>query len=271
MNPILIFTAGYGEGHNTAAYNIAAAVKYLGGIAEVVDPFQKTYGRLNDLVKKLYIFSINRTPGLWQLFYNTLDQNPKSVDRLSEFKGLARVIKKLIDDKKPGAVISSYPVYNFLLRDIFGEGKSPFHQATMVTDSISINALWYLGYSDRYYVPNPDTAKIFYNQQIPEEKVTVSGFPVQLDFALPDRRSNPADLHVNQPEILYVVNSGKQKAPAVVSRLLKKSDWKITVAVGRDKGLRDHISRIVEPWSERARVLGWTKEMPQLLMTHHLL
>lgn len=270
MKPILILTAGYGEGHNTAARNIASAIEYLGGKARVIDPFEETYGRLNDVVRHFYIFSINRAPRLWQLFYNILDQNPSSIDRLSNFKGLMRFIDNLIRDEKPGAVISTYPVYNFLFRELYGDGKAPFHQATMVTDSISINTLWSLGYSDRIYVPNEDTAAIFRERNVPMERVSVSGFPVQMDFALPERRLHPSDLATHIPDVLYVVNSGKQRAPAVVNRLLKKTDWNLTIAVGRDESLRSQLSRQVEPWAGRATVIGWTREMPRLLMTHHL-
>jgi UDP-N-acetylglucosamine:LPS N-acetylglucosamine transferase len=141
----------------------------------------------------------------------------------------------------------------------------------MVTDSISINRLWSLGYSDRYYVPNEDTASVFRERGVAQDRVTVSGFPVQMDFALPEKRLHPSDLTHHKPDILYVVNSGKQKAPAVVNRLLKKTDWNLTIAVGRDENLKNQLSRQVEPWPGRATVIGWTREMPRLLMTHHLL
>ncbi|MEM6602321.1 MAG: UDP-N-acetylglucosamine--LPS N-acetylglucosamine transferase, partial [Verrucomicrobiota bacterium] len=238
MKPVLVLTAGYGEGHNTAAKNIAAAVVHQGGEAHVVDPFQITYGKLNDLMRKLYIFSINRAPRAWQMVYNMLDKNPATADQLTKFQGMARVLKGQVDQYQPGAVISTYPAYNFTLTDLYGRGQAPFHQATMVTDSISVNALWYLGYSDRYYVPNQPTADVLYAKGIEPGRVGVSGFPVQLDFALPERRLQPPDLKENVPEILYVVNSGKQRAPAVVRRLMEKSDWRVTIAVGTDEGLK---------------------------------
>jgi UDP-N-acetylglucosamine:LPS N-acetylglucosamine transferase len=271
VKTILILTAGYGEGHNTAARNIAAAIEHLGGKAQVVDPFHLTYGRLNEVIRKLYIFSINNTPRLWQMFYSMLDENPGTADQLKKFKRLNRTLGRLIDEVKPGAVISTYPAYNFVITDLYGKGQAPFHQATMVTDSISVNALWYLGYSDRYYVPNQATADVLCEKGIEPERITVSGFPVQLDFALPEKRLEPPDLTQNVPEVLYVVNSGKQRAPGVVSRLMKKTDWRLTVAVGNDESLKEKICEIVEPYAGRATVLGWTRELPRLMMSHHLI
>lgn len=269
--PVLVLTAGYGEGHNTAAKNIAAAVNHLGGEAEVVDPFQITYGRLNDAIRKLYILSINQVPKAWQMVYNMLDKNPSTADYLTKFNGMIRVLERLINERQPGAVISTYPAYNFTLAEIYGAGKAPFHQATMVTDSISVNALWCLGYSDAYYVPNQPTADVLIQKGIEPERVRVSGFPVQLDFALPERRLEPPPLKDNQPEVLYVVNSGKQRAPAVVKRLMEKSDWRVTIAVGMDEALQAQIARIVEPYHGRGTVIGWTRELPRLMMSHHLI
>lgn len=271
MKPVLILTAGYGEGHNSAAKNIAAAIEHLGGEAHVVDPFQLTYGRLNDVIRKLYIFSINHMPHAWQMFYNMLDKNPSTADSLKSFKGMSRMLEDLITELQPGAVISTYPAYNFVISDIYGKGKAPFHQATMVTDSISVNALWYLGYSDCFYVPNQATADVLYDKGIERDRIRVSGFPVQLDFALSERRLEPPDLAKNPPEVLYVVNSGKQHAPAVVSHLMEKSDWRVTIAVGMDEGLQTQISRMVDSFPGRATVIGWTKELPRLMMSHHLL
>jgi len=271
MKPVLILTAGYGEGHNTAANNIAAAVRHLGGTARVMDPFMEAYGGINELIRKLYVFSINRTPVLWQMFYNALDQNPGSAQWLRSLKALEKTLARALETENPGAVVSTYPATNLLLRGLNPDEDGSFFLATMVTDSISINRLWSRSPCDRFYVPNRDTADVLYRQGVDREKVKTSGFPVQLDFALPERRLVPPDLPEARPRILYVVNSGKQKAPSVVDRLLRRTDWELTVAVGRDDSLREHLSRRCAPFAERVTVIGWTTEMPKLLMTHHLL
>ncbi|MGF1677806.1 MAG: galactosyldiacylglycerol synthase [Candidatus Methylacidiphilales bacterium] len=271
VKPVLILTAGFGEGHNTAARNIASAVEHLGGTAHIMDPFAETYGRLNEITRRIYIGAINHAPRLWQLFYNMLDQSASATDSIRQLRGLVRVLGQQLSQIQPRAVISTYPVYNFILPEIYPPDRRPFHLSTMVTDSISINALWYKGASDRYYVPNEDTAAVFLKKGISPQQVAVSGFPVQLDFALQERRLSPPDIEHSIPRIIYVVNSGKQRAPSVVSRLLKKTDWHLTVAVGRDENLRQRINKIVEPWPGRSEVIGWTQDMPKLLMSHHLL
>ena len=55
MKKILIFTAGFGEGHNTAARNVRDAVEHIApdeAKVEVLDLFDSCYGKLNDWVQK---------------------------------------------------------------------------------------------------------------------------------------------------------------------------------------------------------------------------
>ena len=76
MKKILIFTAGFGEGHNTAARNICDALDHIApdeAKVEVLDLFDTCYGKLNDLVRKAYITAINRTPRVWGKIYNVID------------------------------------------------------------------------------------------------------------------------------------------------------------------------------------------------------
>ena len=62
---ILILTAGFGEGHNTAARNVRAAIEDLtggGASAQMIDPVEMCYGRVNDFAKKTYLGIINHIP-----------------------------------------------------------------------------------------------------------------------------------------------------------------------------------------------------------------
>src|SRR5438445_12972960 len=75
MKKILIFTAGFGEGHNTAARNIRDAIEHIAAdeaSVEVLDLFASCYGKLNDFFRKAYIAAINRTPGGRGKIYNVI-------------------------------------------------------------------------------------------------------------------------------------------------------------------------------------------------------
>jgi UDP-N-acetylglucosamine:LPS N-acetylglucosamine transferase len=275
LNPrVLILTAGYGEGHNTAARCLAAAFKHLRPDleVEVADPYAVCYGSFNDFVRRAYITTINKTPRLWQAVYWVLDNTP--LVRWTQWMSarMERWLALKLEKETPAIICSTFPAYNFTLARIHeGHRPFPYIQATVVTDSISINSLWTDGPSDVYYVPNRLTADVVIAKGLEAEAVRPLGFPVQLDFALPERRLNPPPLDAGRVKILYILNSGKSHAAEVVSRLLENSALDLTLAVGRDEVLRARLAELTRGQEARVNFIGWTDQMPQLMMTHHLL
>ncbi|MFQ3670386.1 MAG: PHP domain-containing protein [Verrucomicrobiia bacterium] len=275
MKKALIFTAGFGEGHNTAARNIRDGLEFVGGgevQVEVVDLFDDCYGRLNDMVRSAYITAINRTPKLWQGIYDILDQTSVVENNLMALSRMKKALDQLLREAQPDIVCSTYPLYNYLIEELFENGRErTFLQVTMVTDSISVNSLWYRANSDFYLVPNEDTAKVLRQAGVAEEKVRVLGFPVQLAFVQEESRpSLPPPGPDQPPRVLYIINSGKSRAPKIVEQLLALPEIRLTVTVGRDAKLYREILLLTEAARDRVEVIGWTTQMPELLMSHHL-
>ena len=62
---ILILTAGFGEGHNSAARGIRDGLAAVSGgtaTVELHDIFAETYGWVNDWARRGYLALINRAP-----------------------------------------------------------------------------------------------------------------------------------------------------------------------------------------------------------------
>ena len=96
------------------------------------------------------------------------------------------------------------------------------------------------------------------------------GFPVSPLFA-----ENPNDLPApvgNEPRrVLYVINTGKKKAGKAIDRLLEIDDVHLTITAGRDPELRAELIERTRDFEDRVKVLGWTNQMPELMMSHHLI
>src|SRR5215469_1368267 len=244
MKQILIFTAGFGEGHNTAARNIRDALEVVAGNevkVQIIDLFDRCYGKLNDLFRKAYIAAINRTPRVWGKIYNVIDGTQFVESNMAVLTKMKRAMSDVLAHLEPDAVVSTYPIYNYVIDAIYADGRSKnFSQITVITDSITVNSVWYRCASDYFLVANEDTASVLRNALVPEQQIRIFGFPVTHRFAeLPDHRYQ--EENGGPRRILYLINSGKKEAPDLVHRLGERSDIQLTVIVGRDTALRKEI------------------------------
>ena len=273
MKNVLILTAGFGEGHNTAARNIRDALEKAAGAevnVHIVDLFDRCYGRLNEFLRRAYIAAINKTPRVWGKIYNVIDGTQfvqTNMPMLTRFK---RALADLLHQYEPDAVISTYPLYGSIIDQVFPIGEPrPFSEITVITDSITINSIWYRCASDHFIVANDDTAAVLRGAGVTEDRIHIFGFPVTHRFAeMTDHRFTNEDRGPRR--VLYLINSGKKEAPSLVRRLTKRGDIKLTVTVGRDIALRRAIEEEIRATDDRVEILGWTTKMPELLTSHHL-
>jgi processive 1,2-diacylglycerol beta-glucosyltransferase len=268
MPKVLLLTAGYGEGHNAAARGLQTALTELGGDPEIVDVFALTGGAFYERSRRDYLSLINHAPKVWAAAYALIDKIPTGAIA-SPFLGMMRrALAVIIAEKKPSAIVSVYPIYGYLLERLYPDpAKRPFAFHTVVTDSITINSIWYRCRSDSFLVPNDETAAVVIRAGVGEKSVRVLGFPVPPRFAR-DRPARPAP---PPPRILYMINAGKDQAPGIVARLLQVEPLHLTVTVGRDEALRASIEEVAARAGRPIEIHGWTPHMPELLMTHHLL
>jgi processive 1,2-diacylglycerol beta-glucosyltransferase len=273
MSRILILTAGYGEGHNSAARALQAAFAEQPGItAELVDLFALHAPRLNEVTRRGYLGLINRAPWIWSGVYRWLDRSRAAPHFFKAFAGHTRLLAKIIAERQPVALVSTYPVYGWLLQRLRARGVSHCPHFTVVTDAITINSLWYRAPSDGWFVTDGDSAEVLARAGVPRARVRVSGFPVATAFADRAPGLGPPD-PAQSPErrVLYMINSGRTRALETGRVLLAACpDWHITFTAGRDRRLKTELEALVRGASARADVLGWTDRIPSLLMTSHV-
>jgi len=272
MKKVLIFTAGFGEGHNTAARNICDALEFIAPDevnVEVLDLFETCYGKLNEFVKKAYLTTINKTPRVWGKIYDLIDNTRMVQSNMVALRRMRNSLDELLRIAEPDVILSTYPVYNYLIDEIYSDGRARnFSQITVITDSLSINSVWYRCSSDYFLVANEGSARVLRQANIEEEKIRVFGFPVTHKFAsLPLKRPDIAE----GLKVLYMINSGKREAPEVARKLSARKDIHLTITVGRDADLKKDIEEATENAVNPVELHGWTTKIPELLTTHHLL
>ncbi len=285
MRTVLVCSAGFGEGHHTAARSLCVALDELGAAqgvrSEFVDTLAARHPRLDRFLTRSYVRVLNRAPRLWAWAYRRAERSRGVGVPLALFGTLRAALRETLERTRPAAVLSTYPAYGYVLDEIARSGgPGGFLRGTVVTDSISVNPVWLRAPTDFFFVTNPQTAAVLQAQGVPEAKIQTLGFPVHPRFArececaaLPD----PADPRQGQGRrVLYMSNSHRGDAPGLVRRLLTEIDGlALTVTTGRDPRRHTEVeAAVASVGGERAasaRVLGWSKEIPELLSSHHLL
>jgi processive 1,2-diacylglycerol beta-glucosyltransferase len=291
MQKVLILTAGYGEGHNSAARALQAAFNEQPGIeAELVDLFALRAPRLNNLSRRGYLKLINTAPKAWSRLYRWLDESPRAPWMFRTLASHRRLLGRIIAEKQPVALVSTYPVYAWLLNQLRREGQVFCPHHTVITDALTINSVWYRTPSAGWFVTDADSAAFLRVRGVPSENVHVSGFPVDLAFAdRPAHLQPPEPLPGGGPDkhragssqqrcasparprrVLFMINTGRTRALATARALLQNPDWHLTITAGRDEALRRELAELAKGAPAKAEILGWTNRIPELLMTHHV-
>jgi UDP-N-acetylglucosamine:LPS N-acetylglucosamine transferase len=273
MKKVLILTAGFGEGHNAAARNLRDALELISDDVkvEVLDLFESSYGSFNTLARKTYLGMVQYAPSVWGGIYSLLDNSKFVENRLGSFTRLKNALADILHEAQPDCVVSTYPVYAHVIKELYrGYAERPFRFITIVTDSITINSAWFRAPSDFYCVPNELSAEILRAEGIPNSQIKILGFPVSHLFT--EELSTPLNLPVDDGprKILYIINTGKKKAGKVIDRLLEIPRTELTITVGRDAELKDKLVERTREYKGRVHLLGWTNQMPRLMMSHHL-
>ncbi len=269
--PILILTSAFGEGHNAAARNLALALGEQDPERKVVirDLFAEAYGPVYKVAQKGYFFFINHFPKLWGSFYKFLDKDKEAPGRVAVYKRASRLLRKTVVDMEPAVIVSTYPGYNHLLDHLHGSMKRPFRTVTIVTDSISINSLWYSGHSDLLLVPNDATAAVIEKAGIPREILKVTGFPVPPIFEeLRGQRMSPGPSC--PPKVLYLVNPGQKNALKILQQLGSVEGIELSAACGRDEELRTSLQKIANSFDRPIKIEGWLQDLPERIASNHL-
>lgn len=272
MNRILILTAGFGEGHNAAARALAAAFNRAEGAdtARTLDLYALASPRLNALSRRAYLSLINRAPHAWNRLYRWAECSDRLLRRRWLFRAEERLLATELARARPEAVVSTYPVNSYLLNRLAASGSRAMPHYSIVTDSISIHPLWWHTPCRGWFLPNHDSAEVMLRAGVAPNRIHVLGFPVPSFFSENATRLAPPDLARGAtPRVLHIINSGTLHAAETARRLLTETDWEITCAVGRDEELRRRLSALAAARRAPATILGWTTDIPRLLMTHH--
>lgn len=270
MSRILILTASFGEGHNTAARCLAEALGGHAGVeVRIADVYLETMPRFTKVLQAGYGLSINKYPAVWSAIFDFLDKPGRLEATLPLAGNLRESIRRITEEFQPDVIVSTYPLYAYLLRELRrrGHDASNVPLITIVTDSTAINSSWYRAGSDFFVVADEETHGVLLRGGVEEQRLKVLGFPVTPRFAM--LRPLEPVIH-GAKRLLYFPSSRVAHTISVIRELQKLTGTELTVVTGRLSGLHDALlaGRIAD--GVRTHLVGWTDKVPELLCSHHL-
>jgi processive 1,2-diacylglycerol beta-glucosyltransferase len=264
---ILIVTAAFGEGHNSAARNTALALEAAGATTRVCDPCSIGTPRITAIVNHAYRLVTTRFPKLWAWIYRSTDRCDFSRKRSPLMRRPEQALARAIRDFRPDALVSTYPLYPYFIPRI--GVKLPVF--TVVTDSMEINAAWLRAPTDFWLVTDPATRETMAARGLDATKVIETGFPVHPVFS--SLAPLPASDTCEPFRILYFPTAQIDQLGACAEALLNDPRRPLlTLVLGRNVRRLYHAALAVkQSHPGRVRILGWTRKVPQLLARHHLI
>jgi processive 1,2-diacylglycerol beta-glucosyltransferase len=266
----LIVTAAFGEGHNSAARNLARALEAAGAACEVRDPCLDASPRATRLLGEAYRWATTHAPRAWAAVYRSTDRCDFRRPRIPMLRAPERLLAETVERLRPDAVISTYPLYPYFLERHFARGGWRCPVFTVVTDSIEINAAWLRAPTDHFFVTDRITRRALVDFGLAAEAVSATGFPVHLEFA---RLATVAEGDACAPfRILYFPTAKLPHVRRHARALLDAApEVELTMILGRNaRKLLPRALEIRREYPGRVRLTGWTRRVPWHLGRHHL-
>ena len=267
MKRVLVLTASFGEGHNTAARSIRESLEATGEAeVRVGDLYASAVPLVNSTVKVGYSFAINRAPWAWKLIFFGLDRPGWMEKTMWATRALRRELERSIDDFRPDVIVSTYPLYIYLFRKIQKKRLGVnMPMITVITDSVGVNSAWHRCLSDALVVADAETEHLLESRGVPKKLIQPLGFPVARYFATTSRDA----LAAGPPwKLLFMPSTQPHLTLRQIRALAGVPDIELTVVTGRHARLFDAV-KASGLEGDKCRLVGWTDEMPRLLCEHH--
>ncbi|MEZ5326732.1 MAG: hypothetical protein R3F19_16925 [Verrucomicrobiales bacterium] len=264
---VLILTAAFGDGHNTAAANVSQALNEMThGQADspVYDPISLANPVMAGLLQHGYQIAITSLPKIWRFLYSKSETVDLAHPPVELFNGILDWLETEMKRFRPGAIVSTYPLYASLIRRL--DPGIPVY--TIITDSITVHRSWVTTPSTLHFVTDEKSKAVAVSLGLAAESVRVTGFPVAPDFA---RQKTGARTQLKR--LLWICSTGTTSTVTTLRSLLDNlaEEISISIVLGRQEArLSGPIERELCRHTDRrdVAVLGWCTNIPHLMATH---
>jgi len=274
---ILILSASVGAGHLRAAEAVEAALNQAHPDATVqnLDVLEMTNRLFRRVYAKSYLDLVNKAPHMLGYFYDLLDQPIKTGRRTGEwFRQVVQNLNlkpfiKFLKSKPWDLIINTHFLPAEIIAALKKDNKIDTPQATVVTD-FDTHRLWFNQPCERYFVASPEGAVYLESWGVPRETIFLTGIPVHPVFGeVKDLDALRAKHGVSgdRPVLLQLAGGfGVGPIEKLYKALLSvETPIQLLAVCGRNEALSGQLRNVQVPPRHAARVLGFTKEIDELM------
>lgn len=273
---VLFLFSDTGGGHRSAAEAIIEALHtHFPGQVEpdLVDVLKDYAPRPLDLLPEAYP-SMVKVPKAWELGYKLFDGQLRGRALTAAFWPYVRsAARRVVSEHPAEMIVSVHPLLTWSVIKALPADRPPF--MVVVTDLVSVHALWYNVEVDRYVVATPEARDKAIEMGLHESRVSVLGLPVAQRFCRPGADPMRARRRLGWPEdrpMVLIVGGSEGMGPVYeTARAIARQPYQFGMAVvaGRNQRLKARLE--ATSWEVPTFVYGFVNQMPELMQGASLL
>jgi processive 1,2-diacylglycerol beta-glucosyltransferase len=282
FDKVLVLSASAGAGHIRAAQAVERAFRELGAAREVrhVDTLEYTNKLFRRLYAKAYLDVVNRMPEVLGWLYDYLDKPwERERRRLALDKLNTRPFVKMLRQYQPDIIVCTHFLPAEIVSWLKARERLMSRQAIVVTD-MDVHAMWLCHHYEQYFVALPETREHLMQLGIPQEKLTVSGIPIDPVFGVEKDKREMRRKHGLREDVCTILVSAGGFGVGPIEHLFQsllelRHEAQAVVICGRNEELRARLEQLAGNLPSGARVqikpIGYTTSMDEYMAASDLL
>lgn len=262
---VLIITASFGAGHNKAAESVAEAVRMLEPAAtvKIVDYLKHVSQSLSRVAEEMYWTTVTRVPKAWKFLYE-FEERHRS--RAKDLQGRLGVlwIEDIVEKTRPDIILTTHFMPEAAVCQMTRKKHIP--HAVVLTDYVP-HPIWVSSGVDAYFVAHDAMRDFLREMGVPQEKVFVTGIPVNPKFAAPLDREKLRREFLIDPDVPAVLVGSGGRGVGPVRRLVKalvevtSVPLQVAIMTGVNKQLAARLREETKDSRVPVKVLGYVQNV----------
>ena len=227
-------------------------------------------GTLGKVTENTYMPLVRYAKPFWKIYYEFISKHSKILNTYVAFT-IKKQFIKIVDEFKPDLIVSVHPAFVGSILDILSKNNLDTPLIVVICDIFKISGLWIDKRTHSTICPNIHTKNYLLNNEISEESILLSGFPVREQFKSKLLNHNSTQQIQNKItymqegilNFLFICSSESTKNIREITKiLLANFNCSLTIITGKNKRLNDILDKTLQTkYPDRIEILGYVDDI----------